>query len=639
MTTYTKSPAKIYTISWPGKKILRIYNSFSEVVEDEGESTIIEYPADTWGLYTDAVNTSVSTSYVRQPSCDQVNVSLFEIATLTGNLTVGSTIEFTERTYNATSKRRTCNGKLYLRIGFSALRDVYGNGTVWNLIADQLFKVSGFNLTFETTQTYQFAIESDFAGGYKNPSKPFSITVSPTFYPYSLKQFEIASAIFYMKESTDVQYTSEALVGNTVTVPAGTLQAGSDYDIYFEATDTNGDTAETEVAEITTTDGTAVVAPVYPINEIAHSTVAFSWNFSNVTGEPQYAFDLQTSTDGEIWDDVFSHEVTESTTATAIVSDSGTVYWRVRAYNQSNVAGSWTDAVSFVNIAPPTAPTILQIIPGGRISVQWSATEQVGYRLQILSEDSAIYDSGETYGTESLVRVNYYLPDGAYVIRVKIFNQYGLESEWAEMNYNQQTGMPALQGTAQYSGIDGGVRFTITSSGFDKFYLHRNGELIAKFTDSEYVDRFASGTAEYRLVAVNSSDNFSQAVYVVNIPAYGAKLVTESGETLSVVDRLDGYNVVSQSEGTRYSANEYLGASAPEHIFSKMRAKRITREFYDPDRISAQMLGKIAFYSDEYGNADWVAITSRSRADSWSGDETTIEMELTSRNEVIVYDD
>jgi hypothetical protein len=70
-----------------------------------------------------------------------------------------------------------------------------------------------------------------------------------------------------------------------------------------------------------------------------------------------------------------------------------------------------------------------------------------------------------------------------------------------------------------------------------------------------------------------------------------------------------------------------------------MRSKRITRAFYDPDRISAQLLGRIAFYMDEYGNADWVAVLSRSRSDSWIGDETTIEMELTTRSEVIAYDD
>ena len=68
-----------------------------------------------------------------------------------------------------------------------------------------------------------------------------------------------------------------------------------------------------------------------------------------------------------------------------------------------------------------------------------------------------------------------------------------------------------------------------------------------------------------------------------------------------------------------------------------MHVKRFTRAFYDPNRIARQLLGTVAFYADEYGNGDWVAITSYTRADSWLGDDTKIEMEVTARKEGVTY--
>jgi hypothetical protein len=130
---------------------------------------------------------------------------------------------------------------------------------------------------------------------------------------------------------------------------------------------------------------------------------------------------------------------------------------------------------------------------------------------------------------------------------------------------------------------------------------------------------------------------FAQAIFTINAAVHSARLITLNGQVLTVSERWDNFNNAEQSEEVRYSANEYLGASAPEHLFSKMRVKRFTRAFYDPNRIARQLLGTVAFYADEYGNGEWVAITSYTRADSWLGDDTKIEMEVTTRKEGVTY--
>ena len=183
-----------------------------------------------------------------------------------------------------------------------------------------------------------------------------------------------------------------------------------------------------------------------------------------------------------------------------------------------------------------------------------------------------------------------------------------------------------------------GVLIQITSTGFTRYYIERNGMLIAKINTPEYLDLYASGPTTYRLIAVNGDDQFSQAEFTLNIRIQSSRLVTLDGTILEVNERWDNFNNTSQTESAKVSAYEFFGASAPTHVFAKMRTKRITQAFYDPERISIGLLGQVAWYGDIYGNADYVAIISRSRSDSWIGDETVLEMELTSWSAGVDYD-
>jgi hypothetical protein len=634
-TTYY--PEKIYTcrdLSYDSgvatATITGEYSPGDDIVKQYQEKVLLVYDARSWGIHQQANNPKVAVTFKKKPSgtADTDVYSQYIYWFGEKNLSLGGNFSYK---YSYDQPRSLSDGKIYICVGIEALNSSQS-------IIEKPITVAGFGFTFSTYGSYPFIPETDFAGGYKNPAKPFSITVSPRYYKEILTQYTIANAVFYIKESTASTYTSQAVIGNTVTVPAGTLQDSKVYDIYFDATDTEGTTVQCGQAQITTSDGPAVTTAVSPNNEVTYGTVPFRWNYSNITGELQHAFDLQISTDNSNWTDVFTHEVTDQTQVTAEITTSGTVYWRVRGYNQSDVAGAWSASVSFANVVPPQPPVILQIIPGGRIQVRWSATGQISYQMQVLQDDAVVYDSGIVYGTSTLARVNEYLTNGQYTVRVRISNSYGLTSQWSTMNYQQQNQLPNLTATANYSEALGGVRITVQDDDYEKFYLIRNGIIAAKFTGTEYIDQFAAGVTQYRLIGVTSEDNFGQAVFTVTVPTGSARLTTEDGQTLSVSERWDNMNNASQTEDIRYSANEFFGATAPEHTFSKMRTKRITRAFYDPDRISAQLLGKIAFYTDEYGNADWVAVLSRSRSDSWIGDETTIEMELTTRSEVITYD-
>lgn len=646
-------PTNAYIIGDNGY-ITRSVSVNGQVTIGKNETLLLEYDANAMACYATAKTPIITFTTHRYPTGGDYWSVAFSNRKATGTVAVGTKPTFDSighatygynawnnysgGTYNSNTLNIVSSGRyVYFQVTKSAA--LFNGGNIGQPLEDQTFIFSGFDLTFTPGSTYPFAVTSSLTGGYKSPSKSFAASVSATQYSDALTQYSVSGGTLYYKKSTDSSYQSIAFTGATATVPANTFRSGNTYNVYITARAANGSTANTSSVNISTVDGTAVVSAVSPNNVVTNGSVTFKWNYSNTTGELQYAFDLQTSADGSTWSTIINHRVTSQTTATYTQATVGRTYWRVRGYNQNNTAGSWSSALSYVNNVPPQPPTILEIVPGGRIQVRWSSSNQTGYRVQVIDRTSGtiIDDSGDIYGTSTLYLVNDYLPNGAYQIRVRIQNMYGKTSSWATVNYQQTGQLPVFLYYAE-QGEDGGMRVEILSGTYEKFYLIRNGTLIAKFTDDEYYDRFANGRTEYKLIAVNSNDRFAQVEFVVNIKTNTAKLLTKDGLVMNVAERWNGLNVSDQSENTRFSTYEYLGASVPRHIFSKMRTKRITRAFYDPDRVSVTLLGKTAFYADEYGNGDWVAVTSRGRSDAWVGDETTIEMELTAGDEEITYD-
>ena len=636
-------PVKAYKMS--GGVILSEISPNGQITLNN-ERLILVYSASTLARYGTANRPIFTLNRHRMPTADYISID-FSNATISGEVKVGSTITYQTGSHayygyqNAYGRESypsnnyniySTGNNVYFVVGAAASTD-------GRLIADQQFTISGFDLTFTSGATYPFTATSNYSGGYKNQSRAFTISLSATQYNDAVTQYSIAGGTFYYKKSSASSYSSIAFSGSSVTVPANTLETASTYDIYFTARANTGATANCGTATITTTDAAAVVTAVSPSNEVTHGSTTFVWNYTNSYGEAQHAYDLQISTDNSTWTTIRSHIVTSSASYTySGLNTSSTIYWRVRGYNQSDQAGAWSASKSFVNRVPPATPTIVNISIAGRVTVQWSSTNQKAYRLQILQNASVIYDSGDVYGTATSARVQQYLSNGGYVARVRIIDQYGEESSWGAKNFTQTAELDPLDYNAAYDPTQNGVQIQIESSGFSKYYIERNGMLIGKTTEPEYLDLYASGPTTYRLIAVNGSDNFSQAEFTLNVRIQSSRLITLEGNVLEANERWNNFNNASQSESAKFSSYEFFGAQSPTHVFAKMRTKRISQAFYDPERISIALLGKIAFYADIYGNADYVAITGRSRSDSWFGDETILEMELTSWSAGVDYD-
>lgn len=480
------------------------------------------------------------------------------------------------------------------------------------------------------------SISPSFKGGYLRPDKDHTFSFMSNYVDNIDEQYTIKSGVFYYKQSTASSYTSIPFTGDTLELPANTLTTGNTYNAYAVITVDDDTTVNVTFNDISTVDATPIVSPISPVNEVVYGTAAFRWNYSISTGTAQRAYTLQVSPDGSTWTTLADHVTSSTTSYTTDVAISGTVYWRVRAYNQDDVASAWSAVASFINNVPPEAPMITSISATGRPVVTWAASNQIAYQVQILQNGEVLEDSGAVYSSGAEYRAEEYLEAGSYVARVRIYNEYGRISDWAEIDCTVPNVVTAPTFTVA-STDDGALIEITTDPSVGTYYIKRNGVLIGRAISGRYVDRFASGPTTYTVVAVTSEDYDAMSTQTVNVEVKSNMLITESGEVFEVNHRLGSPVGVSKQVNAVFDTAEFIGASTPEHVFAKMRETRYSVVF--KDYVDAEsLLGLTVFYADMYGNGDWCAVVSVGRVESRYGNETTAELQVTRHTETAAYD-
>lgn len=157
---------------------------------------------------------------------------------------------------------------------------------------------------------------------------------------------------------------------------------------------------------------------------------------------------------------------------------------------------------------PPT-PTITSssTFVTSRPTIIWDTQDQQGYTLEVLKGVEVVYSTEQQNGLVVKHKINTYLENGVYTVRVKVINQYSLESDW---------GTKQITINAQIDGdidldtllIKEAVRlkWANPSNKFIKFYIIRNDEVIAKTTDTSYVDYTVFGECKYKVRGITVND-------------------------------------------------------------------------------------------------------------------------------------
>ena len=165
----------------------------------------------------------------------------------------------------------------------------------------------------------------------------------------------------------------------------------------------------------------------------------------------------------------------------------------MRAYNQDNVAGPYSSAVSFVNVAAPATPSVrVTAVPFAIIT--WSASGQQAYRIAVDGETI-----GTFFGTEKRYQLETYLPDGEHTASIAVQNEFGLWSEEGSTSFSITAKADVRKPTLSVAfGVDAVLTWSLPSgSSRSRFYIYRDGVLIGTTDAMTWTDRFSLGTHSY----------------------------------------------------------------------------------------------------------------------------------------------
>lgn len=469
-----------------------------------------------------------------------------------------------------------------------------------------------------------------------------------TIFKNTYKQYEWVSATVYYKRSSASTYSSApgTVSGTWSDVRIGTnirLNDGYTYDVYIRAVSDDGSVANTPVGRFTTTDAAAIATCIAPVGAFLQGNVTFVWSHSTAYGTPQYAYDLQYSTNnGGSWITLKSHQVTSVMTFSTTLSVAGTYKWRVRTYNSNNVAGNWAEA-SFVNNVPPNPPTNLSVNTKGRPTVSWASISQAAYQVQFLLSDEIVYDSGAVYSPRTSHFVNQYFNDErAYVVRVRIYNALGGLSDWAEVGYQQPSIVNVVFSVENAE--TGGALITINPDPiFVKYYIQRNGVTIGT-TQNQYTDLYTTGLTNYSVIGVTSDDQSDIESSGCRVVYNHASLITLNGQIIEINKRVNEVYQVQTSNAADVNKASFIGDAIPTHYPSKMRLKSFSILCFDDQSISEDILGTVVFYADNFENGGYCIVTNYEKTDNFVknsagiyANEVSLTLEVTNYDDSIKY--
>lgn len=471
-----------------------------------------------------------------------------------------------------------------------------------------------------------FTVIPSVTGGYLSAVVANVIALTAAEMPSQLIPYTVSSGVFYYKKTSANSYSSISFTGNAVTIPANTLERDEEYNYYFTAVADDGTTATTEVYTVSTGDAVGTVTALSPNNVVAYGSPTFTWLYENELGNLQTAFDLQISADQSTWSDIATHQASAETAYTVSVPVGGNLYWRVRSYNQGDVASEWSNILPFSNVLPPSAPTITGVSGAGRITVAWNSANQIAYQVMI-----GEHDSGWVYSTNKSYFLNDYLQDGVYEIKVRVTNGIGLASDWATMTYTQSG---SVAGPSVSVEMKEGFNEITISGAFDKYYIIRNGVVIAQTTAGTYSDYFCNGTDNYVIRGVNADDTFGDSVLTGRYTCRRPALITRDNSILYINERLDEEPQISASNTLAVVAAEYLGRAKPVHHVGQMNTRT-----WSVSCSRSPVPGEIYFYRNFRGDKAWVICSNvQSTLNSIGVHEYQFTLEETDYKEAVDYE-
>jgi len=179
----------------------------------------------------------------------------------------------------------------------------------------------------------------------------------------------------------------------------------------------------------------ALINPTNGFKEESTVTPSFEWN--GVENAVRYQIQVDDNEDFSSPEYITAEDNTGRTIDNALAQ--GIHYWHIRALNQYDTPGDWSETWSFTISIPPAAPTLINPTNSfkeeGTVtpSFEWNGVENaIRYQMQV--DDNQDFSSLEYVTTEDNTArtIDAALAQGIHYWRVQALNPYDTPGDWSE---------------------------------------------------------------------------------------------------------------------------------------------------------------------------------------------------------------
>ena len=481
---------------------------------------------------------------------------------------------------------------------------------------------------------------------YVNPYAPEKINVQYLCGDRSVTYVKYGKTIVYRAviggsaahSSTTVEFR-DALGENTVSVTAQSLSIDIPAEVLewdeFEWRPTvenifGATTTAANWKNATTVDSVPITTIDSPKNTYVNveEAAVFDWTHAVATGTLQSKYDLQVMIGGA-WT-TLQEEATSETMAVvpAELLSSQITAWRVRTANNDGVYGEYSEAANVILVV---APSVAGLAVTGNVlpTVTWQSADQQGFEVVI---DGV--STGVVYGTDKSYAWSELLPDGMHTVQVRVINQYGLYSAWAEVAHEVRNVPPDDVPELTAAALDGtDVRLAWTGAVGTQIHVFRDEERIAvqPLALSSWMDHTATGRHIYFVRAADAAGNYVDSAKVVaNVPIRDAVMAADGEWEWIPLRWSSGAEppVRNAAIASVCALNYYSGRQAPVAEMSAHRSASYSLAYAVTNAQAAAlrgMIGKIVVYKRR-GELLRGLLQNVSEARSWWGVEVTMQI-------------